>query len=714
MADRKFDIVVVLNAMDKMSRVFDEAIVKSTAKLAKFQKQADNLARKSFGVGRDAAAMGIAAGAALMVPIKAFSDLEDAGLRLKSVMLKDGNVVDQHFDRINQLALKLGDQLPGTTADFQRMFAAMLSGGVPAQSVLDGVGEAAAHMAVVLNMSYESTASFASKLKTASGVADNEMNSLLDTLVKVSNVLPGADASEKATQLEEAFARSGGQLKNFGLQGLEASKQIATLYAMLIRGGAHGETVGTGFGKILESFYDKNKMSAFNSMAASMGLNFDFIDKKTGEFKGVENMVAQFDKMKNLTTLQRTNLITALAGDGQDSNFIKTFANLGIAGYNEMARAINQQATLDTRTSLIGDSIANKWEAATGTLMNSLAKFGETLKPTLVFVVDKLNALAITLGKWVETHPRTAKWIGMAVAGFAALATVVGTVAFTVGSFARVWSIMSTGFSVGLKAISMLRTAFTILMSEIELITAALAANPILAAAGALALTAYLIIRHWDKVKKWFQSFFEWMRNNRWAQVAAWIANPFVGAAITIGAYWDKLKLWAKFLHAGLKYEFIRLGNWLTIDLPNKLKNAGKNMMLSLWNGIKSMAMAPINGVKWVAQKIRDLFPFSPAKDGPLRDIHKIKLVETIAQSVKAAPLVNAMKNVAGSVAMAGGPSGNGGGHSGAPTLHYAPVITLGAGQSPEDFHKVLKTHARDIMKMLEDMTANKKRLAFE
>ena len=39
------------------------------------------------------------------------------------------------------------------------------------------------------------------------------------------------------------------------------------------------------------------------------------------------------------------------------------------------------------------------------------------------------------------------------------------------------------------------------------------------------------------------------------------------------------------------------------------------------------------------------MLPFRPAKEGPLRDIHRIRLVETIAESIKPTPLVNAMRH---------------------------------------------------------------------
>ncbi|MEM4618912.1 MAG: hypothetical protein QW607_01730 [Desulfurococcaceae archaeon] len=58
------------------------------------------------------------------------------------------------------------------------------------------------------------------------------------------------------------------------------------------------------------------------------------------------------------------------------------------------------------------------------------------------------------------------------------------------------------------------------------------------------------------------------------------------------------------------------------------------------------MASKPVEAFKSIVQKIRNFLPFSPAKEGPLRDIHQIKLVETIAQALTPSPLLEKMKQV--------------------------------------------------------------------
>jgi len=50
-----------------------------------------------------------------------------------------------------------------------------------------------------------------------------------------------------------------------------------------------------------------------------------------------------------------------------------------------------------------------------------------------------------------------------------------------------------------------------------------------------------------------------------------------------------------------------------------------------------------LNKIGKHAQIIRDYLPHSPAKTGALKDLNKVKIIETIVSTMKPQPLVNAM-----------------------------------------------------------------------
>lgn len=79
----------------------------------------------------------------------------------------------------------------------------------------------------------------------------------------------------------------------------------------------------------------------------------------------------------------------------------------------------------------------------------------------------------------------------------------------------------------------------------------------------------------------------------------------------------------------------------IVTDLVSKFFNAGRNIVTSIADGIKSAVGVVTDAIGNVASKVRDFLPFSPAKEGPLRDIHRLNFGGTIAQSIKrAVPIV--------------------------------------------------------------------------
>ncbi len=73
----------------------------------------------------------------------------------------------------------------------------------------------------------------------------------------------------------------------------------------------------------------------------------------------------------------------------------------------------------------------------------------------------------------------------------------------------------------------------------------------------------------------------------------------------------------------------------------------GVALMETLAAGIRAGTHHVVAATAAATQQIRDHLPSSPAKTGPLSDIHKLKFGETIAGSIRAAPMIKAMSAAA-------------------------------------------------------------------
>jgi TP901 family phage tail tape measure protein len=602
--DAAMKIAIVLTAFDRMSEVVNKATGNA-------EQQMRKLMTTKFAEGAAMFESGRAVIDKFVSPaVEAYSKLEVANTDLQASMMDSTGAIDKNFKNISSLAEELGDKLPGTTADFYDLFKTMMQNGVTSKSILDGVGKSAAYLAVDLKMPYEAAGEFAARLKVATGVADSEMLGFMDTISRANSMGIGA------AEMQYAFARSAGTLKMLGQQGLQASKDMTVLFAGLIRGGMSGETAAISFNNIIQNVLNPQKFNKFSSMAAGMGLRFQLFDKK-GKFLGVENLVAQFDKMKDLSTTKKAELVQALTGGGADGQALNAIITNGAAGYRKMRSEMEAKAALNDKVNIKLKTLAALWEATTGTIENMLAALGAGIAPILKPIADMIGRIAGTLKEWFAENPRLAQFIMMVV-------TLVGVFLTLMGA---------------IKIIQGIRVAMLLL-------NVTMAANPFILFASIAILAIGLIYANWGRITAFFSRLWESVKRIFWS-VWNWIKSLFLvftpwGLVLR---HWNVITGFFSNLWQRVKNIFSGVVSWLG-GLGSTFFNAGKNIIKSVYEGIKSMIMYPINKVKEMVGKIRNLLPFSPAKDGPLRDIHKIRLVETIADSIKPNSLLDKMRSV--------------------------------------------------------------------
>jgi TP901 family phage tail tape measure protein len=668
-------VAVMLTAYDAMSREVQAAVGKSKKELTDLQNHAKSL----FGQGAGLLGAGAAGASIIKGTIQDFADLQEGALSLKSVMMKDGGVLDtKQFDQMNKLAEKLGNKLPGTTSDFHEMFTTMIRSGVKAENILDGVGDGAANLAIALKIPYSEAGKFAAKMKEATGVADKEMKDFLDTIARTAQV--GVDSQD----MQQAFAKSTGALKLMNIQGLEASKSLSGVYAMLVKSGQSGETIGTGMTSIFKSFLDPKKMNDLNAMAQKFGFQMEFMDKKSGEFLGVENMMDQFDQMKNLTAGQKNSLSEALLGTGKDSNFMTILADKGVAGFNEMTKAMAEQATLQDKVDINTSGLNSQMEAFEGTITNISSAIGSQFEPSLTALAKLMNAVAGSIQEWVSNNPKLTKLIALIVSFTSAALMIAGVVKMIQGAIAI-----------------------------FKILNIVIAMNPFVLIIAGIILAASLLIVYWDDIAKFFTRLW-----NKIKSVAAQGVNQLISRFKFL---WDGIKnifgmlyqLFLKFHPLGILVKnFDKIVSFLS-SLKSKFFNAGASIAKSIWDGIKSMANKPVEAISNIVKSMRDFLPFSPARTGAFKDLHKVKIVETIANSMKPAPMVNAMSRAVGATAGVGVRGGVRGGSSQGTTINYSPVVNIGAGANKADFMQMLNDHKEELMRMLAAHQANKLRTKF-
>ena len=569
------------------------------------------LAGSMAGTGAKMMAGGAVVGAATLVPVAEYAKAEDSATQLAGALMRAGGVVPHEFEQINALAMKLGDRLPGATADFQDMMTMLTRQGMSAKTILGGMGEATAYLAVQLKKTPTEAAEFASKLQDATRTTEKDMLSLADVIQKAFYL--GVDDNN----MLQGFAKLGPAMDTIKQKGLEGAKALAPLLVMADQSGMEGSAAGNAYRKVFQLGMDKAKVAKANKLLAP-AQRLDFTDGK-GEFGGLDKMFSQLAKLKSLNTQNRGSVLKTIFGDDAETQqVVSLLIEKGKAGYDEVQAKMAAQASLQERVNKQLGTLKNLWEAAGGTFTNGLVAFGAAISPEIKSVVNWLGDMAQRMSDFARENPRVANGIMKTVAALALLLTAGGALmvmlAGVLGPLAVVkFGMISLGLQGGILArvLGAPMVALRMLASVAMFVGRALLMNPIGLAITAIALGAFLIYQYWEPIKAFFSrlwtgisqvfsggvsgiaaTLFNWSPvgliyqnwapitaffGGMWSQVQQAFAGGFAGVAALV-VNWSPL---------GLFYQaFAGVMQWFGIDMPAKFSEFGGNLLAGLVNGI--------------------------------------------------------------------------------------------------------------------------------
>ncbi len=542
--------------------------------------------------GTQAVVTGGVMAAALSQPIKAYAEAEDAATQLKVSMMGAGGQVAKEFEQVNALATNLGNRLPGSTADFQNMMTALQRNGISAQSVLAGVGESAAYLAVSLKMPTEEAAVFAAKMKGALKATDSEMLAVMDSIQKGFNLGVTSDA------MLAGYSKLTPALGTLRLQGDAAAKALAPLLVQANKMGMAGESAGNAFQKVFRLAVGTKNIKKGNAVAKANGVApLNFTDAQ-GNFAGLDNMYKELSKLKGLNDKAKQEILQNMFGnDAETLQALDVMINGGLDGYHEVQAKMQAQADLQTRVNEQLNTLANLWDAAKGTATNMLAAAGEAMGGDLKALANKMSEVSERTGIWMKQHPTMVKWIGRAVMGMIALSVAFGAVALAAGfllsPFAKVWrayQLFATFKAAG--GLLRLSSAFSMVGKAVMTAGRFMLANPMILAITAIAVAAYLIYKNWGRIVPFVKSL--WARataytSAAWESIKSSVMNgvkAVINAVLSNPIVHFYIRVWSAVISymIGLAGRFVAIGAAIVEGLWSGLR--------SKWEGVKSWLMS--------------------------------------------------------------------------------------------------------------------------
>jgi hypothetical protein len=367
---------------------------------------------------------------------------------------------------------------------------------------------------------------------------------------------------------------------------------------------------------------------------------------------------------------------------------------------------IQQLSTLDTaqqalahsggaavRAQQIAEATASeRYQILRNNLEAVVEELADRVLPTVTRWLDTLSHGLDRLGAFFERHQILAEVLAKVAIALGVLAPAADGALLILGPILITLSYLMSLLGAVPSALTLMAGGFASMASRALAGWAALAQGEkvmaslnavlgpwglVLAAAAALGFAAYEIWRHWDAIMP------------------------------KLVAVWDMLKP---------EHLFGRL-------IPGFV-TAGVHLVEAIAKGIWSVATLPVQALKAVVGKLRNLLPFSPAREVPLRELDRVRIVQTIAETIRLEPLVSAMSTALqpmvsmmpttvtpGAVAGHQGVMAAGGGV----TVHYSPRITVNGGgaEAADDWAAAARRHADELVRIIEAKLARRQRLRF-
>ena len=546
--------------LEKAAKKTETALKKQQKAMAAREKAAAAKAQMGDAAMRATTMMYTARGIAdttrnvLSAPVAAYAQSETASTDLRAAMMDNTGKVSAQYKDIDNLATRLGDRLPGTTADFKNLMTMLIRQGMSAQTVLGGTGEAAALLAVQLKKSPEAAAEMAAKLQDATRGTEKEMLAIMDQVQRL--YYAGTDD----TNILGAFSKLSPALDTLKIKGESAMKMMSPLVGMLDQAGLSGESAGNALRKVFTRMMDTEKIA---KVTDGTGISLNFTDGK-GEFGGLDKAYEQLAKLKAVNTEKRLQILQGIFGDDAETlQALNTMIEKGKAGYEEFAKKMEAQASLNQRVNDQLGTLANLWDAASGTFTNFLAKMGESVAPQLKELTKWIGGINEKLSDWAAKNPETAGAIMKTAAGIgvlltavvsigAALSAVLVPIALSKFAFFSLFGGMGKAAGGALSlAGSLLKLGGSLLAFGAKALVF-LATNPFgwaILAVGALVM----LWRNWDKVKAALVSGWEWIQKTFSENPILNLVFPFIGLARLIVNNWGAISGFFSDLWAGIK-----------------------------------------------------------------------------------------------------------------------------------------------------------------
>lgn len=544
------------------------------ARASQAMARSQELAGRMAGVGAGSAAAGAAMGMPVLSTVQSYMSFEDAmaGVAKQVAGARDdnGQLTSTYYEMADAIKA-MGQRIPMATTEIAALVEGAARMGVTGKDNLLAFAEVAANAATAFELPADQIGENLARIADLYKIPIQNVSQLGDAI----NYLDD-NAKSKGADIIEVLQRTAGVTASVGM----SYKDAAALGSTFLTLGATAEVAGTATNAMIRELAIASQQPArFQAGLKALGLEAEAL--QNGMAKNATGTLQEvLDAINKLPKAEQLGVTTQLFGKEFGDDAAKLAQNVGeYRRQLELANSADGAGSMQREADIRAELMSARLEMAKNRAFSLSATLGETLRPTLVELIESFNRVVGGVTDWVKANPELAGQILKTVAGVAALAAGFGAVTLGMASFLGPFAMARYALTVfGIKGaglasvlLNLGKVALPVVWKGILLIGRALMMNPIGLAVTAIAGAAYLIYKNWDRVGPYFLGL--------WAEIKAGFNGGLGGIATLI----------LNFSPLGLFYRaFAGLMGYFGVELPAKFTDFGGMILDGLVNGIKN------------------------------------------------------------------------------------------------------------------------------
>lgn len=353
---------------------------------------------------------------------------------------------------------------------------------------------------------------------------------------------------------------------------------------------------------------------------------------------------------------------------------------------------------------------------------------GKTLLPQVSKTMAEIGKAVKKFNEWAQANPKLLTSIVTIIGKLGLFSLAVSGIAFAFGGILKtialvkqamlLYQTVMAGVTIvqNVMAMSALAgsTALQTLGAVLKALNLGFLTSPIFWIVLAIAAAAFLIIKYWDPIKAFFAKLWDGIKiafTKFWEFVKNW-GVLLLGPIGLIIKYWDNIKGFFLKLWPSIKAIFWKALEWY-LYLPKLFLKIGTDIVMGLWNGIKSKATALFDFVKGVGKSIAKAFKTVLGIASPSKVFmdYGVNITEGAKKGIeKGSPgAVNASSGMGKAISPNGGNSG--GISGGGITVNFSPVIS--GGGDAQNISEELKKLVPQLIREIQSVMERKQKLSF-